>query len=184
MRKGLFWLGDRQWTCIKPHLPTNQTGPERDDDRRIISGIIHMLQCGARWRDCPPEYGPYTTIYNRFNRWSKRGHWQAIFKALANGSRRKLLDILCERNGQNLGELCEHLNTSRQAVMQHLAILEDANLITVVWDGRQADRNAAPHSSQRERVKEDNSSRSAKEPKPLRALEPTPPKWQSSHNAA
>jgi DNA-binding transcriptional ArsR family regulator len=61
----------------------------------------------------------------------------SIFKALANGSRRKLLDILCERNGQNLGELCEHLNTSRQAVMQHLAILEDANLITVVWDGRQ-----------------------------------------------
>jgi transposase len=87
MRKGLFWLGDRQWACIKPHLPTNQTGPERDDDRRIISGIVHMLQCGARWRDCPPEYGPYTTIYNRFNRWSKRGHWQAIFKALANGGK-------------------------------------------------------------------------------------------------
>jgi transposase len=46
-----------------------------------------MLQCGARWRDCPPEYGPSTTIYNRFNRWSKRGHWQAIFKALANGGK-------------------------------------------------------------------------------------------------
>jgi transposase len=87
MRKGLFWLSDRQWACVKPHLPTNQTGPDRDDDRRIISGIIHMLQCGARWRDCPPEYGPYTTIYNRFNRWSKRGHWQAIFKALANSGK-------------------------------------------------------------------------------------------------
>jgi transposase len=62
----------------------NLTGPERDDDRRIISGIIYMLQCGARWRDCPPEYGPYTTIYNRFNRWSKRGRWGAIFEALAN----------------------------------------------------------------------------------------------------
>jgi transposase len=36
-------------------------------------GIVHMLQSGARWRDCPPEYGPYTTIYNRFNRWAKRG---------------------------------------------------------------------------------------------------------------
>jgi len=41
-----------------------------------------MLQCGARWRDCPPDYVPYTTICNRFNRWAKRGHWQAIFKAL------------------------------------------------------------------------------------------------------
>jgi len=83
MRKGLFWLNDKQWARIQPHLPTNQTGPARDDDRRIISGIIHMLQCGARWRDCPPDYGPYTTIYNRFNRWAKRAHWQAIFEALA-----------------------------------------------------------------------------------------------------
>lgn len=69
MRKGLFWLNDKQWAQIEQHLPTNQTGPAREDDRRIISGIIHMLQCGARWRDCPPDYGPYTTIYNRFNRW-------------------------------------------------------------------------------------------------------------------
>ncbi|MCK1440446.1 IS5 family transposase [Bradyrhizobium sp. 15] len=83
MRKGLFWLNDKQWAQIEPHLPTNQTGPAREDDRRIISGIIHMLQCGARWRDCPSDYGPYTTIYNRFNRWAKRGHWQAIFEALA-----------------------------------------------------------------------------------------------------
>ena len=84
MRKGLFWLSDRQWTRISRLLPTNLTGPERGDDRRIISGIVHMLQSGARWRDCPPEYGPYTTIYNRFNRWAKRGRWQAIFEALAN----------------------------------------------------------------------------------------------------
>jgi transposase len=69
MRRGLFWLNDKQWACIAQHLPTNLPGPAREDDRCIISGIAHMLQCGARWRDCPPEYGPYTTIYNRFNRW-------------------------------------------------------------------------------------------------------------------
>src|SRR6476659_2203766 len=73
MRAGLFWLNDRQWARMAPQLPTNLTGPEREDDRRIISGIIHMLQCGARWRDCPPAYGPHTTVYNRFNRWAKRG---------------------------------------------------------------------------------------------------------------
>ena len=83
MRRGLFWLSDAQWARIEPHLPTGLTGPERADDRRVISGIVHMLQCGARWRDCPPEYGPYTTIYNRFNRWSKRDRWQAIFSVLA-----------------------------------------------------------------------------------------------------
>jgi transposase len=43
MRARLFWLNDKQWACIAPHPPTNLTGPERDDDRRI-SGIIHMLQ--------------------------------------------------------------------------------------------------------------------------------------------
>ena len=41
-----------------------------------------MLKIGARWRDCPSEYGPYTTIYNRFNRWSRQGVWLAMFKAL------------------------------------------------------------------------------------------------------
>jgi len=83
MRDGLFWLSDKQWACIEPHIPTGLTGPERCDDRRVISGIVHMLQSGGRWRDCPPEYGPYTTIYNRFNRWAKRGRWQEIFQALA-----------------------------------------------------------------------------------------------------
>jgi transposase len=78
MRDGLFWLNDRQWARIEPHLPTGLTGPERDDDRRIISGIVHMLQSGARWRDCPREYGPYTTIYNRFNRWAMCGRLRVV----------------------------------------------------------------------------------------------------------
>lgn len=82
MRQGLFWLSDRQWASIEPHLPSGLSGPGRVDDRRVISGIVHMLQSGGRWRDCPPEYGPYTTIYNRFNRWAKKGRWQAVFEAL------------------------------------------------------------------------------------------------------
>ena len=47
----------------------------------MIEGLSAALRTcsGARWRDCPPEYGPYTTIYNRFNRWSQRGRWQPIF---------------------------------------------------------------------------------------------------------
>jgi transposase len=49
-------------------LPTNQPEARRVDDRRVISGIIHVLLIGCRWQDCPPAYGPPTTIYNRFNR--------------------------------------------------------------------------------------------------------------------
>jgi transposase len=45
-----------------------------------------MLKTGARWRDCPTEYGPYTTIYNRFNRWSKQGVWEDVFYALSGSS--------------------------------------------------------------------------------------------------
>ena len=47
-------------------------------------GGVGVLRTGAPWRDLPERYGPYTTAYNRFNRWAKRGRWQAIFEALAN----------------------------------------------------------------------------------------------------
>ncbi|MBS1903566.1 MAG: helix-turn-helix transcriptional regulator [Bacteroidetes bacterium] len=60
-----------------------------------------------------------------------------VFKALADSSRRKLLDKLFAKNGQTLGELCEHLDMSRQAVTKHLVILEEANLISVKWRGRE-----------------------------------------------
>ena len=54
----------------------------RGDDRRVISGIIHVLTVGCRWCDCPVDYGPSTTIYNRFNRWSQRGFWVQLLAAL------------------------------------------------------------------------------------------------------
>jgi len=61
----------------------------------------------------------------------------AVFKALADESRRKLLDRLFKDNGQTLGELCQHLDMTRQAVTKHLRLLEEANLIAVVWRGRE-----------------------------------------------
>jgi len=78
----LFWLSDDAWAAIEPHLPKNQPGARRVDDRRVISGILHVLKTGCRWRDCPPEYGPHTTIYNRFNRWSRRQVWRNVLEAL------------------------------------------------------------------------------------------------------
>jgi transposase len=58
-------------------------GPRRVDDRRVISGIIPVLQSGMRWRDCPQAYGPATTIYNRWHRWSQQGLWQKLFYELS-----------------------------------------------------------------------------------------------------
>ena len=86
MAKGIYWLSDAEWARIEPLLPRGRRGAHRVDDRRIISGIVHMLRSGARWRDCPPAYGPYTTVYNRFNRWSRQGLWLAIFQALTGHS--------------------------------------------------------------------------------------------------
>ncbi len=80
---GEFWLTDEQFAVIAPLLPQVYSGARRKDDRRIISGIVHVLRSGCRWQDCPAVYGPSTTVYNRFNRWSGRGLWQQIFTALA-----------------------------------------------------------------------------------------------------
>ena len=83
MRRNLFWLSDEQWRQIEPHVPKDVRGKPRVDDRRVISGIIHVLKSGCRWCDCPPEYGPSTTIYNRFVRWAERGVWERLFRVLA-----------------------------------------------------------------------------------------------------
>ena len=64
-----FWLTDEQFAKIAPHLPTNTRGKPRVDDRRVISGIVHVLKSGGRWVDAPAAYGPKKTLYNRFVRW-------------------------------------------------------------------------------------------------------------------
>ncbi len=79
----LFWLSDEAWGMIEPHLPHGRPGKPRVDDRRVISGILHVLKTGCRWRDVPSQYGPPTTIYNRYNRWSRRGLWQGLFAQIA-----------------------------------------------------------------------------------------------------
>ena len=78
-----FWLSDRQFARLQPLLPSKVRGVPRVDDRRVISGIIHVLQSGCRWRDAPPVYGPYKTLYNRFVRWARKGVWDHVFAELA-----------------------------------------------------------------------------------------------------
>ncbi|MGY4502575.1 transposase [Bradyrhizobium sp. GM24.11] len=63
MAKQVYWPSDAEWKRIEPLLPRGRRVAHRVDDRRVISDIVHVLGCGARWRDCPEVYGPYTTIY-------------------------------------------------------------------------------------------------------------------------
>jgi uncharacterized protein YndB with AHSA1/START domain/DNA-binding transcriptional ArsR family regulator len=69
--------------------------------------------------------------------WGVRSEMDKVFKALADETRRYLLDRLHEQNGQTLGELCEHVGMTRQSATQHLGVLEAANLISTVRRGRE-----------------------------------------------
>ena len=83
MDREVFWLSDRQFAGLEPHLPSDTRGKPRVDDRRVISGIVHVLKSGCRWIDAPATYGPRKTLYNRFVRWAAKGVWIDIFHALA-----------------------------------------------------------------------------------------------------
>ncbi len=79
---GRYELTDFEWSIIQPLLPNKPRGMPRVDDRCVLNGIFWVLRTGAPWRDLPERYGPYTTCYNRFNRWRKAGHWDRLMDAI------------------------------------------------------------------------------------------------------
>ena len=81
-----FDLTDTEWSIISPLLPNKPRGVARTDDRRVLNAIFYILRTGSPWRDMPDRYGPYTTAYNRYNRWAKAGVWLRVFEALAASS--------------------------------------------------------------------------------------------------
>jgi transposase len=87
-------LTDFEWSVIEPALPKGRPGPRRKDDRRVLNGIFWVLRAGAPWRDLPGRYGPYTTAYNRFNRWRKAGVWDRLMDAVtkAHGGDVQMID--------------------------------------------------------------------------------------------
>ena len=84
-----FDLTDDEWALLEPLMPKSRKSA-RADDRKIMNAIFYVLRTGMPWRDLPERYGPYTTAYNRFNRWSRRGIWKRIFDRLASRSRDSL----------------------------------------------------------------------------------------------
>ena len=84
-----FDLSDEDWALLEPLLPKSRKSA-RVDDRKIMNAIFYVLRTGMPWRDLPARYGPYTTAYNRFNRWSRRGIWKRVFDLLASKSRDSL----------------------------------------------------------------------------------------------
>lgn len=78
-------LSDQQWEKIRPSLPS-ETGhngrPYTTGHRTTIEGILWIARTGAPWRDLPPEFGKWNTVYRRFNRWVRYGVFDTIFQSL------------------------------------------------------------------------------------------------------
>ena len=76
-------LTDEQWHRIRPVLPRRNVGPpSKLGDRLFVDAVLYRARTGLPWRDLPPRFGPWKTVYNRFSRWAEQGHWESIFKAL------------------------------------------------------------------------------------------------------
>ena len=76
-------LSDEQWERLQAVLPKRKSGPEAiRGDRDFVDAVLYRAKTGIPWRDLPERFGPWKTIYNRFDRWAKRGVWKQVFKAL------------------------------------------------------------------------------------------------------
>jgi transposase len=80
--KDVFMINDATWRVIEPLLSGGHSGPQRVCDRRVISGIAYALMTGCSWSALPRDYGPPTTIYNRYVRWQDRRVWRKIIQAI------------------------------------------------------------------------------------------------------
>ena len=79
---GRYDLTDFEWSVIEPLMPMDRRGPKPQNNRQIINGMFYILRTGSPWRDLPERYGPYTSVYNRFNRWRKAGIWDKLMDAI------------------------------------------------------------------------------------------------------
>ena len=77
------WISDHQWGQVEAILVLQRGRGRRGiNDRRFFEAVVWWRRTGAPWRDLPKEFGPWKTVFNRFDRWSKRGRWDALFHAL------------------------------------------------------------------------------------------------------
>ncbi|MGS2648686.1 transposase [Streptosporangium sp. LJ11] len=77
-----FDVTDAEWALIEPYLPVPPTGPLPRRVRDQFNGILWRFRTGSGWRDVPERYGPWSTLYSRFNAWTKTGVFQGLMDAL------------------------------------------------------------------------------------------------------
>jgi transposase len=82
---GREWLRDDQFERIAALLPGKVTDPGRTatNNRLFVEAVLWIARTGCPWRDLPPQFGPWNSVYQRFARWSRRGVWHRVFTLLA-----------------------------------------------------------------------------------------------------
>lgn len=77
-------ITDEGWAKIEPHLPGRDGNPGRsgENNRRFINAVLWIAKTGAPWRDLPERFGNWNSVFQRFNRWCKKGVWGRILQAL------------------------------------------------------------------------------------------------------
>lgn len=89
-------LTEEQWLRIQPMLPPERTGKKgrpRNDDRKMLNGMLWMAHSGAQWRELPKCYGPWSSVYARFAKWLNEGLWERIFSELSRDADTENLSI-------------------------------------------------------------------------------------------
>jgi transposase len=78
-------LSDRQWERIAPLLPGKEGDPGRSgaDNRLFLEAVLWVVRTGSPWRDLPPEFGTWSSVWKRFRRWALKGVFEALFEALS-----------------------------------------------------------------------------------------------------
>ena len=77
-------LSDKEWEKLEPLLDASRPGPKpKIGDREFINAVLYRAKTGIPWRDLPVRFGPWKSVFNRFNRWSKAGVWEVMFAALS-----------------------------------------------------------------------------------------------------
>jgi transposase len=136
-----FWLSDEAWAAIEPLIPMCRRGVKPGNNRKVISGVVHVLRTGCRWRDCPEVFGPHTTIYNRFNRWSRDGIWQSMWERLIqlNATKVQCIDSTsskahrCAAGGEG-GEATQDIGRSRGGRTTKMHAVVDARGRMIAFD--------------------------------------------------
>ncbi len=77
-------LTDEQWAKLEAILDASRPGPKpKIGDRQFINAVLYRARTGIPWRDLPERYGPWKSVYNRFNNWAKTGIWELLFASLS-----------------------------------------------------------------------------------------------------